>query len=208
MKAVLRYLEAELRLKITTLCHHLRNKAYAQNSEELYSAMSSMIFYQLLVDELSQLLYANEQLILAMEKYVKGEKYEEHVKGLTDQEPIYEFCLNYFVAELPLGSATPELTQWVATHADRNQTIRKGFYSFFPGVEFKVEERDEAGAVELRPASEAEKFESDTRGFLRDIESSNALNEFNLLMRQVRQLLEQKAPIENILIILNSDKRQ
>ena len=204
MKVILRYLLAELKINISTLCHHLRSKAYAQNSEELYNAMSSMIFFQLLADELNQLLFANEQLITAMEKYVKGEKYEGYVKDLEDQEPIYDFCLGYFRGSLPLGSATTELTQWVATHADRNQTIRKGFYSFFPDIEFKVEERDESGAVELRPASEAEKFESDTQGFLRDIEASNALVEFNQLMQQTQQLLDHRAPIADILMILKS----
>jgi hypothetical protein len=202
MRNTLEYLKAELNVNISTICHHLRNRAYPQNSEAQYNAMSSLVYYQVLVDELKNLLYSQSQLIESLEKCLRGELYDIEYVDSDEQEPIHDFCLTRFEGEFALGSCTPELAQWVATHADRQQDLRQIFYAYFPDVKLSVAEADETGAIDFRPASDAEKFESDTTGFLRDIETSNALIEFNQLMQQVKELLIAKAPVAQVLTVL------
>ena len=203
MKQTLDYLKAELNVEISTLCHHLRARAYPQKSEAQYSAMSTLVYYQILVDELKNLLYSYNQVVESLEKFLRGEQYDIEYVDSDEQEPIHEFCLTRFEGEFALGSSTPELAQWVANHADRQQDLRQNLYSFFPGLELNIAEANETGEIEFRPASDAEKFESDTVEFLRDIETSNALVEFNQLMQLVQGLLVAKAPVDQILTILS-----
>lgn len=199
MKVTLEYLKAELKLDVATLCMHLRNKAYPQKSQDLYNAMSSLVYYQILADELNRLLHNHTLLIESLEAFLKGEEYDLY--GTDEEpEPIHQYCLHYFTqSDCSLGSATPELSQWVATHADRQQKLIQGLYSFFPDIQMHVAEEDEAGEVEFRPATDTERFKSETESLLRNIETSNALEEFNQLMQEVRRLLETESPVENVL---------
>lgn len=210
MIATLKYFVADLNINISTLCHHMRNKAFPQNSRELYDAMSSMVFYQILVDELRNLLNSRKHVIKSLKRFLKGEPFDESLAfdlGDDDEiipETIYSHCLRRFKGEFALGSATPQLTAWVNTHADRNQMMRNAFGSFFPNVDIKIVDVDESGERLLRDASEAEKFQSNMEDYLEDIQSSNALIEFNQLMQQVRVLLEQEAPVVSILTLLKA----
>lgn len=198
MKATLDYLKAELKLDISTLCTHLRRKAYPQKSEQLYSAMSSMIYYQLLADELSSLLHAYEKIVGSIEKSLVGEAYDIHAE--EDQEPIHSFCLAYFNGEIPLGSSTPELAQWVASHADRRKILRQGFASFFPDANWMIVD---SSIFEGRATTESDLFKLETVNFLQDIETSNALYEFNQLMLESKTLLQEQVPIGQILKVLS-----
>jgi hypothetical protein len=199
IKVTLEFLKAELNLNVATLCMHLRRKAYPQKSSALYNAMASLVYYQILVDELSRLLSSHRRLVEAMEAFLKGEEYNLYS---TDEgaESIYQFCLNFFTqSDCPLGSATPELTHWFSTHADRQQDLIQDLYSFYPDLQMHVAEEDETGEVEYRPATDEERFKSETEALLRNIETSNALEEFNQLMQKVRFLLDAEVPIVNIL---------
>ncbi|WP_461129720.1 hypothetical protein [Spirosoma aerophilum] len=197
MKTTLDYLQAELHLRISTLCMHLRNKAYPQKSQAIYDAMSSLVYFQILVDELDKILWHLEQLNIALNKALVGENF--NATGDEDAT-IYEYCLFYFRTECGLGTSTPELSHYVATHADRNQTLRRGFYSFFSDIDMQV-----ADEGELRPVTDAELFEANTESFLRDIEASNSLIEFNQFMATIKAMLEAEAPVADILTTLNAE---
>lgn len=196
MKAALDFIQAELHLNISTLCRHFRNKAYAQKSEAIYTAMSTLVYYQILVDELDKILWNHDQLVSALRKSSAGENFNL----LVEDQTIYQYCLHYFNGDCALGTASTELNQWISSSADRNQVLRKGYYTIYPDVNIQVVEEGE-----LRAASDAEKFEVNAESFLRDIESSNSLIEFNQLMARVRVMIEVETPVDLILSALNTE---
>ena len=206
MIATLEFLATELRVNISTICRYIRTKTYPQNSKALLDAISNMVFYTVLVDELSNLLYGYHDVANSLRAFSAGEQYDE----FFDKEPtsIYTYCLRQFNGEFMLGSATAELTAWVSWRADDNQTTRRDFYLFFPDADIKVIDVDELGAIEFRDASDEEKFKLDAEAFLQNIEQNNALWEFNRIMQQVKVMLEREKPVNEIISVLPSAKKQ
>ncbi len=194
----------ELNADVSTLCYHLRNKEYTPNSPQLYNAMSSLVYYQILVDELDLLLTAQKQIVNAMESYLQGEDFYQD--DADESETIYTYCLQYFTRpDCPLGSATPELSLWVATHADRKKRLIDDLFHIAPDMQLLIPDPEADSETGLRPANEEERFKSETEQYLRNIESSNALVEFNQLMQEVRGMLEAERSIDSILLAIKRE---
>ena len=204
MDVALEYFHALLKLRISTLCKHLRNKAYVQDSDSHQNALRSVIYYELLSDELWLTLGHQKNVINAMENYLAGEEYDLFPDTeINEKETIYQYCQAYFErVDCPLGTSTVELKEWVATHADRQQIEREGFDEFFPNVDFLMSVVSETGDEQLRPVTDAELFSSKAKGFLRDIEDSNALDEFNQRMRRAHELLKAEAAVADVLTVM------
>ncbi len=189
----LKFFKAELRLNISTSCHHLRNKSYILGSPDHQNALMLMVYHQLVVDELNEILHKYATVVEELEKHLKGEDFDPYY--WDDPEPLtfHQYLLHWFGRqECSLGTATEELSQWVATHAERQQRMGEGLRLFFPDINMVVFEQNPlTGDQEPRPATESEVFEKQTRNLLSNIEASNALIEFNEQMLQVKQLLEQ-----------------
>ncbi len=205
MIATLDYLETELRIYISTICQHLRNKAYIAGSEPHQNALKNLFYFALLADELGLLLGHHKNAVESIERYLIGDAF--HPYSEDEHTTIHQYCLTFFEkVECPLGSATDELKSWIVMRAERQQSLREGFEEFFPNLDFLTTERDEAGEEQLVPVTNAELFNSKTQGFLRDIEASNVLEEFNQRMNKAYELLKEEAPIVNILSILKGEQ--
>lgn len=203
MSKQLELFRADLGLTVRTLCRHLRNKEY-KNPDEEGDALYSLANSQLLVDELNSLISNYKGLIKTLELHLDGQETE----SLDESEvppTIHECCLYYLErAECPLGSTTDELKSWVESYADRQQLMSQAFSKFFPGLTMLTPETNEQGETVMRPASEPEKFDSQTRSLLRTIEQSNALDAFNERMKRVHGLLKAEADLAYILAVLKT----
>lgn len=207
MKNTLNFCLAELQLQITTMCMHIRNRAYKSGTPAHQNALQSLLYEVLISDELSILLERYKRVRGALAKSEAGEEFD-----LTyEEEPvdIYTFCLYEFEgSHCPLGIATAELHTWVSTHADRNQQFREGFEMLYPDVKFmKINDLTDL-TEEERELTDSEKFKKPMNSYLRDIGASNALTEFNELMLRVQDLLVTKAPVDYILAALPIDNEQ
>lgn len=207
MIKTLAFLRDQLKLDINSLCRQLRSKVYPVGSDAHQGALKNLLFCVLLVDELDLLFIHRLGLIKAMKLHLAGEAFISFPVPLGQKVTIYQYCRMYFESvNCPLGSATNELSQWVSTYAERQQQRRKGFDEFFPNLDFLTLEKNETGEDQLRAVTDAELFESKTQGFLRDIEASNALEEFNQRMNQAYQLLKEEAPIVDILSLVMGEQ--
>lgn len=201
MNETLLYLHADLRTHIAALCSQLRRQSYPNPGDEVQNALHTIVYYQLLEDELSILLDRETTLILAMEKHLKGEPFSIFPESDLNT---YQYCLTQFdpALDCPLGSASEELRQWFLSHADRQLKLREALDTTYPNIDFMLVDKRADEGESLRSASAAELFNLKAYRFLRDIEDSNALEEFSERMRQVRQMLMAEVTVASILTVI------
>lgn len=201
MDKSLAFFQQALRTSIRDLSLLVRQEGPLKNPD----ALSSIVYFTLLEDELSRLLTAESALILTVQRSLEGESFEPVDLILTDNTATtaFEYCYSFFTRnDCPLGMASPELSNWIASYVDQQQSIRNSFTRYFPDVRLLIGDIDRNGDVEARPITDMEIFDSRTRGLLDDIERNRALVEFNERMLTVKSLLEQQAPAVQILTVL------
>ena len=206
MDSTIRYLLSELNINVSILCKQLRNKTYPKGSDSLQTTLQNVTYFLLLSDELRLILTHRSAVIIAIERYLKGEEYNALVKtNPVENVSIYQYCQVFFEqVECPLGSSTDELKGWVATHPDRQQVVRKEFDKFFPNVNLLLSEDEHE---QLRLVSDAELFNFRTDSFLRDIEYSNALDEFNQRMQKAYSLLKAEVAVGDVLVLMKGEEK-
>lgn len=204
MDKSLAFFQTALRTSIQDLCALVRHEMVI-GSIKNPDALSSIVYFTLLEDELNKLLTAEGALITTVTRSVEGEPFESVDLLLTEgtATTAAEYCYSFFTrTDCPLGVASPELSNWIASYVDQQQSIRDSFTRYFPDVRLLFGEIDHAGDINARPITDMEIFDSRTRGLLEDIERNRALIEFNDRMLTVKSLLEQDAPAIQILIAL------
>lgn len=207
MRETLEYLHSDLKSSIATFCHHLRNKSYPAGSDALQLALTNMVYYQLLENELGLILDHHSHVINGIRLYLTGHSFNDYQE--SSNQSIYEYCQRFFSeVDCPLGSSSDELTRWISTHADRQQLTRESFEDYFPNLEFLFSHTSEEGIDQVRQIIDAELFNAKARGFLRDIEASNALEEFNQRMRLANRMLEANQSIAEVLVVIEGSHAQ
>lgn len=205
MDKSLKFFEDTLNTSITDLCQIIRSEALIHSPTEHQKALSSIVYFTLLKDELSRLLSAENAVITTVQRALEGEPFESNDLILSDDSATTarDYCYSFFTRiDCPLGAASTELSNWIASYVDQQQSIRDSFTHYFPDVQFLLGEVDSTGTINARSISEAELFDSRTRGLLDDIERNRALVEFNERMLLVKSLLERNASTVQILSVL------
>ena len=205
MDKSLEFFEDTLRTSIADLSQLIRREALINSPTEHQKALSSIVYFTLLKDELSRLLSAENAVIVTVQRVLEGKPFESNDLILSEDSATtaQEYCYSFFTRiDCPLGSASAELGNWIASYVDQQQSIRDSFTHYFPDVQFLLGEVDSAGVINTHSISEAELFDSRTRGLLDDIERNRALIEFNERMLLVKSLLERNASAVQILSVL------
>lgn len=207
MDKSLTFFQQALRTSIRDLSALIRQETLA-GPVKSPDALGSIVYFTLLEDELNRLLTAESALIATVQRALEGEPFEPVDLIITDNTATsaYEYCYSFFTrSDCPLGMASPELSNWIASYVDQQQSIRDSFTRYFPDVRLLIGDIDRNGDIEARPITDMEIFDSRTRGLLDDIERNRALVEFNERMLRVKSLLEQQASAVQILTVLLND---
>lgn len=199
----LSFIHDELRDFVSTACGHLRNSAsLTQEAESAW--LQILISYQLMADEIEHFINHHEAVETAIQLYLDNQPYDTLNLG----EDIYQYCLHYFQrANCPLGSSTDSLSEWVAAYAERHQELAKYFEEHF-GDEMSIVTTDTLGNPVKQYVDSAQRFDVNSAKYLRLIEQSHCLSDYNEKMQRVYTLLVAEAPINVILSFLQSKANQ
>lgn len=198
-------IQMDLQLTVSAMCKHLRHKSF-MNEETERGGMIILIESQMMADEVGYLIRHHQSVEKALQQYLLGEDFD----GFADCEghqpmTIYEYCLDYFEgAECPLGFATKMLSDWVSSYVERHQALAQIFEKTF-GDPYSITVPDDDGQPRSYVASDAEKFNMNSVTYLRLIEQSHVLENYNERMLRVHTMLLVEEPIDLILKIMQSN---
>lgn len=182
------------------MCKHLRHKSFTTEDSER-GGMNILIDSQMMADEVNCLISHHESIESAMKAKLLGYPFAGSINGEIPKS-IYQYCLYYFrEVECPLGSSTEMLIQWVGNYIERVQNLYDAFERIYGEVGM-LTVPDEQGNPYQYLVSDAEKFNSNSANYLRLIEQSHVLSEYNERMLRVHTMLLAEEPLDCIMKVM------
>lgn len=190
----------DLRLTVKNICMAIRHKQFDNDTNE-HGALLILIKSQMMVDELGYVLTHHSSVEKALIAYLNGDPFQKLDDDMTP-ETIHEFCLYYFEeAECHLGLSTELLINWIDSYADRHQALSQAFERL-SGEKISIVVSTDQGEQQVREATDEEVFEIKSARYLKLIEQSHVLTNYNERMLRVHTMLLAKEPVDQILALM------